>query len=152
MRPGQARASKLGGPADDDRGTLVVALHNAGPGPALNAYAYAIATTSEGDTQTNIANVGNVPSQGDAPATILAVKNVDSSDGWERGFLSIRAVIVYADLAGTRFHTVVRLSDPGDGARRDATDWVDLTAEGTTVGEGPVPPQQWRVTFLRPVS
>jgi hypothetical protein len=77
------------------------------------------------------------------------VKNVDATDSWERdGSLAIRAVIVYSDLAGAQFHTVVRLSDPEGGARRvGPTQWIDLTAEGTTVGEESVPMQQWRVTF-----
>jgi hypothetical protein len=140
---------EVGGPVDKEYGTLVIPIRNAGRGPALNAFAYAITTTRAGDARTNIVNVGNVPSDGDAAAHILSVKNVDATDSWERdGFLAIRAVIVYSDLAGAQFHTVVRLSDPEGGARRDGpTQWIDLTAEGTTVGEGSVPTQQWRVTF-----
>jgi hypothetical protein len=140
---------EVGGPPDKGYGTLVIPVHNAGRGPALNAFAYAITTTREGDARTNIVNVGNVPSDGDAAAHILGVKNVDATDSWERdGFLAIRAVVVYSDLAGAQFHTVVRLSDPGGGTRRDgATQWIDLAAEGTTVGQGSVPMQQWRVTF-----
>jgi hypothetical protein len=58
-------------------------------------------------------------------------------------------VVSYSDLAGRRYHTVIRLSDPGNGQRRDVdtSRWEAITQDGTEVGEGEAPLPQWRVTF-----
>jgi hypothetical protein len=135
--------------AERSRTNLVLAVRNAGHGPALNAYAYAISTTRVGDKPTDITNVGNVPAGDDARVVIEKVTDADTS-GERDTILKIRVILSYADLAGERYHTVLRLSDPAKGRRPAPTDSPrseNLEFEGTTVGEGDVPPEQWRVTF-----
>jgi hypothetical protein len=144
---GAVARMEVGGGADRTYGGLSFAIRNAGGGPALNTYAYAISTTRAGDVQTTLANVGNVAPEEETTVQLGSVTNVDTSGEMDT-FLAVRVIMGYSDLAGARYYTVVRLSDPEEGSKRDGTmRWDDLKSEGTTVGEGALPPQQWRVTF-----
>ena len=131
-----------------DYGTLRVAVRNAGRGPALNVYGYAFVATKTSTNRKRFVTVGNVAPEESATAEILVMPNVDTSGSME-SYLALRVVLVYSDLAGRRYHTVIRLSDSGKGQRRhdETTHWEPLAQDGTEVGEGDVPLPQWRVTF-----
>jgi hypothetical protein len=131
-----------------DYGTLRVAVRNAGRGPALNVYGYAFIATKASANRTRLVTVGNVAPEESATVEILVMPNVDTSGSME-SYLALRVVLVYSDLAGRRYHTVIRLSDSRKGQRRhdETTHWEPLAHDGTEVGEGDAPLPQWRVTF-----
>ena len=131
-----------------DYGTLRVAVRNAGRGPALNVYGYAFVATKASAKYTRFVTVGNIAPDESATVDLFVAPNVDTS-GSSESYLALRVVLPYTDLAGRRYHTVIRLSDPGKGRGRhdDTTHWEALRQDGTEVGDGEAPPPQWRVTF-----
>jgi hypothetical protein len=132
-----------------DYGWLKVAVRNAGRGPALNVYGYAFIATKASSNLTRLVTVGNVAPEESTTVEMDITPNVDTSGSTE-SYLALRVVLVYSDLAGRRYHTVIRLSDPGKGRSRryDTTHWEALTQDGTEIGEGEAPLPQWRVTFV----
>jgi hypothetical protein len=128
-------------------GTLKVNVRNAGRGPALNVYAYAFVATSAFDLRTFTSIIGNIAPEESTTVQLFDVPNLDPSDDGDP-YLAIRVVLVYSDLGGRQYHTVIRLSDPGEGRYRSGEpSWLSLTQEGTEVGDGEAPPPQWVVSF-----
>lgn len=140
-------------------GSLRLTVRNAGKGPALNAYAYALVATRNENRQSRIVVIGNVAPEAEAMVVLKDVLTRDVS-GSREAYLFYRVILAYADLVGRQFHSVIRMSDPERGQRRTwergsyARDLDPgnephdrLTVHGTEVGEGAAPPQQWRVTF-----
>ena len=145
-----AAAPQLTFATPEDEGALTIKVVNAGPGPALNVYAYAFAASQAFARRTRTKIVGNVAPEATAQIVLGNVPNVDPTGSIE-SYLAIRVVCVYSDLAGRQYHTVIRLSDPGKGRRSliEEGDYDDaisesLTQDGTEVGEGEAPPPQWR--------
>jgi hypothetical protein len=138
-------------------GVLRVPLLNAGRGPALNVYAYAIVATSEVSSRTEIAPVGNVAPDHPADLVIAGVPDRDHGDDEDRTYYAVYVTIIYDDLAEQSYYTVIALSDPEKGqAVRTPRDYVGdplpraLTPGGTKTGVGTAPLPQWRVTFTGP--
>jgi hypothetical protein len=144
-------------PNGDGTGVLRLPLLNAGRGPALNVYAYAIVATSEVSSRTEIAPVGNVAPDHAAYMVIAGVPDGDHGDDEDRMYYAVYVTIIYDDLAEQSYYTVIALSDPADGqAVRKPRDYVGdplpraLTPGGTKTGAGTAPLPQWRVTFTGP--
>ena len=127
-------------------GVLRLPLLNAGRGPALNVYAYAIVATSEVSSRTEIAPVGNVAPDHAADMVIAGVPNGDHGDDEDRTSYTVYVTIIYDDLAEQSYYTVIALSDPAKGqAVRPPRDYVGdplpraLTPGGTKMGPGTAP-------------
>jgi hypothetical protein len=103
---------------EGDVGAVRLTVRNAGAGPALNIYAYALVVTSVENTQTPYKIIGNVAPNDDVRIEIPSVPNRDTSGG-QQSYLALRVVLVYSDLADRRYHTVIRLTDPEKGQRRE---------------------------------
>lgn len=136
---------------------LRLGVLNAGRGPALNAYAYAIVATLTIYERTDIAQFGNLAPNGDGVLVIPGVPDGDFAAHSDESYFAVFVVIVYNDLAGRIYHTVVGLSDPAKGGPVIAPQGTVgpppariFDMAGSEVGEGPAPPPQWRVTFSGP--
>jgi hypothetical protein len=144
-------------PAEDATGELRLPLLNAGRGPALNAFAYAIVGTSEASIRTDIVPVGNLAPDHTADMVIPGVPDGDHGRDEDRTYYAAYATVIYEDLAGRSYYTVVALSDPAKGQivipsrHTVGGPWPRLlNPGGTETGEGNAPLPQWRVTFSGP--
>ena len=75
------------------RGTVEVDVRNAGPGPALNVFAYVHSAMPGNDSRSELVTVGNLAPDQPATVSVPAVSNVDAT-GTADGYLFIRVMLV----------------------------------------------------------
>ncbi|MCW2995499.1 MAG: hypothetical protein JWQ18_2994 [Conexibacter sp.] len=155
MPPSEVRAVISRINSDAEPIALRLALVNAGVGPALNAYAYAVVATSAGSVQTRLATIGSVAPDHSADIVIPDVPDHDAGDFDDNAYLAVYVTVVYGDLGDRTYHSVIGLLDPDRGlALQPRPGFISgprtLEVLATEVGEGDAPPPQWRVTFTGP--
>lgn len=155
MPPAEAKAAISQINSDTEPVALRLSVMNAGVGPALNAYAWVIVATSAGLHRSRLVPVGSIAPGYGADIAIADVPASDTGAVEHNAYLAAYVTLVYGDLGGRSYHSVVGLLDPERGLPIGTTPGYVvrprmLDVSGTEVGEGDAPPPQWRVQFAGP--
>jgi hypothetical protein len=156
MPPAEAKAVISRINSDVEPVALRLNIMNAGNGPALNAYVWAVVATSTGIHRSRLLTVGSIAPEYGADIVIADVPDRDTGAVEHYAYLAAYVTLVYGDLGGRQYHSVVALIDPARGLPIQSTPGYmvgprTLDVLGTEVGEGEAPPPKWRVQFGGPL-
>ncbi len=101
--------------ANAQSASLMLQLHNVGPGPAMNAALSVVSKTSARSLQSERQEVGTIAPNRDLIATVAGVLFADQSSDSRTLRYEVRAE--YADLSGRAHATEWIFEDPSRGAR-----------------------------------